>query len=66
MLDRIRNEEYRAASNSGKEVIKGSRYLLLKNEENLESSQKERLNALLCINEVISVAYILKDELKML
>jgi len=66
MLDRIRNEEYRAASNSGKKVIKGSRYLLLKNEEDLVDSQKERLKELLCMNEVISVAYILKDELKML
>jgi transposase len=43
MLDRVRNEEYRAASNSGKKVIKGSRYLLLKNEEDLVNSQKERL-----------------------
>lgn len=36
-----------------------------RNEEDLESSQKERLNALLCINEAISMAYIIKDELKM-
>lgn len=66
MIDRVRNEEYRAASNSGKKIIKGSRYLLLKNEENLKSCQRERLKELLSVNEVLNTVYILKDELKML
>jgi transposase len=66
MIDRVRNEEYRAASNSGKKIIKGSRYLLLKNEEYLKENQKERLKELLSVNEVLNTVYILKDELKML
>jgi len=66
MIDRIRNEEYSIASESGKKVIAGSRYLLLTNEQNLGKSQKERLKELLDVNETISTAYILKDELKML
>jgi transposase len=66
MIDRIRNEEYSIASKSGKKAIKGSRYLLLTNEQNLGKDQKERLKELLDVNETISTAYILKDELKML
>jgi len=66
MIDRIRNEEYSIASKSGKKAIKGSRYLLLTNKENLGQSQKERLRELLDVNKIISTAYILKDELKML
>lgn len=66
MIDRVRNEEYRAASESGKKVIEGSKYLLLKNEQNLKQNQKERLKELLSVNEVLNTVYILKDELKML
>lgn len=66
MIDRVRNEEHRAASNTGKKVIKGSRYLLLKNEENLTENQKERLKELLSVNETLNTVYILKDELKRL
>lgn len=66
MIDRVRNEEYRAAFNTGKRVIKGSKYLLLKNEENLTENQKERLKELLSVNETLNTVYILKDELKRL
>lgn len=66
MIDRVRNEEARAASCSGKKIIKGSRYLLLKNEENLTDNQKGKLKELLSINETLNTVYILKDELKML
>lgn len=66
MIDRVRNKEYRVASESGKKIIKGSRYLLLANEKNLKQDQKEKLNELLSINEVLNTVYILKDELKML
>ena len=66
MMDRIRNEEYGVASGSGKNVIAGSRYLLLTNKENLGKYQKERLRELLDVNKTISTAYILKDKLKML
>jgi transposase len=66
MIDRIRNEEYQKASDSGKKVIKGSKYILLANEENLGKDQKERLKELLSVNEILNTVYILKDELKML
>jgi len=66
MIDKVRNEEYRKASESGKKVIAGSKYLLLANDKNLGKNQKERLKELLSVNEILSTVYILKDELRML
>jgi transposase len=47
-----------------KNVIKGSRWLLLKNPENLKEKEIPRLEKLLSINKNLSTVYILKDELK--
>lgn len=66
VIDKVRNIEYRKANKEGKEVIKGSKYLLLKNKENLLEKEKPRLKALLKLNEALTVAYILKDYLKKL
>jgi transposase len=50
------------------EVLKGTRWLLLKNAENLvtdpEKNEKERLNQALKLNEPLAKAYYLKDELR--
>lgn len=64
MIDKARNIEYRKASKKGKEVIKGSRYLLLKNSDNLKFDEKEHLDRLLKLNRRLTRIYILKDELK--
>jgi transposase len=63
-IDKIRNQEYKKANQSGKEVIKGSKYLLLKNKENITKEERPRLKALLKLNEPLTIAYILKDDLK--
>ena len=49
-----------------KEVLKGTRWLLLKNPENLdpEKKEKERLAEALKINEPLSCAYYLKEDLR--
>jgi len=66
VIDRVRNDEYKKAAREGKEVIKGSKYILLKNKGNLREEEKPRLKALLKLNEAITTAYILKDSLKKL
>jgi transposase len=64
VIDKVRNQEYRDATEQHKEVIKGSKYLLLKNKENLKDDEKPHLKELLKLNQNISTVYILKDDLK--
>ncbi len=65
VIDKIRRDEYLTASQEDREILKGSRYLLLKNEENLTEKQRPRLQQLLAMNETLNTVYILKDQLKM-
>ncbi len=68
VVDRVRVAEYHRAAESEKEVIKGSRYLLLKNKSNLdkEKDEPERLSRLLALNRNLSKVYVMKDDLKQL
>jgi len=66
VIDKVRNMEYRKATKKGKDVIKGSKYLLLKNKANLLPDEKPKLRALLKLNEALTTVYILKDYLKKL
>jgi transposase len=67
VIDRVRINEYHKASESDKKVIKGSKYLLLKNTENIDKPEdKEHLDRLLKLNETISKVMILKDTLKLI
>lgn len=65
VLDRVRIAAYRQAiDEETRKVIKGSRYLLYKNEENLTDEQRPELEQILRMNAEISTAYVLKDALK--
>jgi len=64
VIDKVRNAEYRRACAEDKQVIKGSKYLLLKNKENLRAEERSHLKQLLRLNEKLSTLYILKDALK--
>lgn len=65
VIDRVRVDESRKMSTeSGRRLVKGSRYLLLKNEENLTGDERCQLADLLSANERLSTVYILKDQLK--
>lgn len=66
VIDKVRNQEYARASAEHKEVIKGSKYLLLKNRENLDPSRDEpaRLSQLLRLNRKLATVYTLKDDFK--
>lgn len=66
VIDRIRRREYARAKDDQRKVLKDSRYLLLKNEDNLTGRQRHRLNDLLKVNQTLATVYILKDQLKLL
>ena len=66
VIDEVRREEVRKARGPMKKVVKGSRYLLLKNRCNLRAPQRVHLRELLAVNERLSAVYQLKDQLKML
>ncbi len=66
-LSDLRRALYREATDvQHKEVLKGSRWLLLMNPENLdeEKDEKRRLEEALSLNEPLAKAYYLKDELR--
>ncbi len=66
VIDHVRRSEYASAKGQKRDVIKDSRYLLLKNGENLTDEQRPRLAQLLEVNKTLAGVYILKDQLKML
>lgn len=66
VIDEVRREEVRKAVGPMKEVVKGTRYLLLRNRQNLKPDQKDRLEELLGLNENLNRVYVLKDQLKMI
>ena len=64
----LRREIQRDAEAESKEVLKGSRWLLLKNPENLDHKRNEtnRLRAALELNAPLAAAYYLKEDLRQL
>lgn len=66
VVDEVRREEVRKAVGPMKQIVKGSRYLLLKNRENLRPDQEDRLDELLRINRRLNQVYVLKDQLKVI
>src|SRR5262249_43305271 len=65
----LRRALYRQATDvQHKEVLKGTRWLLLKNAENLdpEKDEKSRLKEALKLNEPLATAYYLKEDLRRL
>jgi transposase len=66
VIDEVRRQEVRKAVGPMKKAVKGSRYLLLKNRDNLRPDQADRLDELLKLNENLSRVYVLKDQLKVI
>lgn len=64
VVDVVRLEEAKKQDEAGRKLIKGSRYLLLKNAPNLVGSQRKTLRELLKANENLNTVYVLKDQLK--
>jgi transposase len=64
VIDVIRAQQVQQHTGDDRKYLKGSRYLLLRNARDLEPDQREQLQALLAVNEPLSIAYLLKDQLK--
>ena len=65
-LSDLRRALYHKATDEEKLVIKGTRWLLLKNSHNLnaDKSESERLDQALKINQPLATAYYMKEELR--
>ena len=68
VIDRVRVDEANRLRNDApaRKVVKTSRWLLLRNRENVPASQAVRLKELLAANRALMIAYVLKDDLKQL
>jgi len=66
-LDEIRRDLYRNETEyNRRDLIKGTRWLLLRNKDNLTDKAKERLEEALTIKKPLASVYYLKEELKLL
>src|ERR687893_2041011 len=65
-LSDLRRSLYHRAEADGKKVLKGARWLLLKNPENLDTDRDEkvRLEEALALNRPLATAYYLKEDLR--
>jgi len=66
VIDKIRARQYRDADPTLRKLMKRSRFLLLKNPENLNDKERPRLKKILKENELLSTVYLLKEYLKRL
>jgi len=66
VIDRVRVvEAHRARRHpAARKVIKGARWLLLRNRENVKREDRVRLDELLAVNRRLAAVYVLKDDLK--
>jgi len=63
-VDEVRREEYHDKKKSNPGLLKRTRYLWLKNPENLKLAEKQRLSELEKLNLKASRAYLLKESLR--
>ena len=63
-IDEIRRRQQKEMPPEGRRYLKHSRYLLLRPRENLTLKQNVRLKELLAVNEPLSTAYLLKEDLR--
>lgn len=66
VIRNVRKAEFRKADADGKQVIKGSLYLLLGNKQRLDESGIRRLEELMQANQTLSTVYTLKEQLQAL
>jgi transposase len=65
-VDEVRRTQCRKANSEDRQLIKGQRYLILGNPENLDEDGRGKLDRLLDANEAISTAYLLKEQFRWL
>lgn len=64
-IDKIRRAEYAKCQNKDLRVLKGHRFLLLRNFVDLEDDQKSSLQRLLEINESLAIAHSMKEQFRL-
>lgn len=60
-LDQVRKQEYARLAGTDRKYIKGQKYILLSNRENLTLDGKASLKTLLTVNKRLNTAYLLKE-----
>jgi transposase len=65
-LSNQRRIEFRKSNKAGKELMKGTHYLVLKNAEKLDEKQTTKLHQLLAENANLNTLYIMKEQLQAL
>jgi transposase len=63
-IDILRVQEARKQNKAGQEVFKGTRWLLLKNQEHLKETERQDLDQLLKLNKKLAKAHLLKEQLR--
>lgn len=68
VIDRVRVDEANRLKHNqpARRVVKQSRWLLLRNKQNLGDQQRVKLDELLAVNQSLMTTYLLKDQLKAL
>jgi len=64
-VDEVRKAEWKNCQEQGVNLIKGKRFLLLRNFDNLDDSEKTVIGTLLKINQPLSIAYTMKEQFRM-
>ena len=64
-LDELRKEEFQNLKMNDYRAVRGNRFLLLRNYENLDPVKREGLKQLLQVNSRLAKAYILKEQFRM-
>ena len=66
VIDRVRVDQANKLRNDkpARKIIKGSRWMLLRNRENVERDDRVKLDELLRANRALMTVYVLKDDLK--
>lgn len=63
-IDQVRRSEFKTASTTERNVLAGSRYMLLSNAERLSDRHASRLDQLLAANGPLNAVYALKEQLQ--
>ena len=66
VINNQRRAEFRKANEDEKKILKGTRYLLLKNADKLSELQGEKLQILLQNNDNLNILYVMKEQLQAL
>jgi transposase len=63
-VDEVRRSQWRDASKEERTYLKGHRFLILSNQDNLDDRGREKLDELLKVNESLAKAYLLKEQFR--